>query len=417
MRATKAIYPLSAVRALALYTQGLTAPHERGIAPTPEVIYQIVDQLGCVQIDTLQMVQRSHYLVLWSRLGAYESADLDHLVYQPGQRRLFEGWQHAASFIPLTEYRYQMPHQRRLREEPGEWFLDWLSNPQHAALLPQALERIRQEGAIRAGDFKYDGPKRGSWWDWKPAKVALEHLFAHGDLMIAGRVNFQRVYNLTERVLPDWVDTRAPTMEQRNRFWAERAARALGVFQPIQIAEYTFMKRGLAKPYVEELLEGEVCLPVKARLADGKVHTLAVHRESLPLLEKAVDGHITPQRTTFLSPFDSLFWARRRDELFWNFRNVLEAYKPAGQRQWGYFCLPILHQDRLVGRFDPKLERRDGHLRIKALYLEPGIPLEDEIISGIAAAMRDFLAFHNATNLSIERSDPPEFAAQLMAAL
>ncbi len=417
MRETNPVYPLSAVRTLALQAQGLTAPLERGTAPTSDEIYQIVEQLGCVQIDTLQMVQRSHYLVLWSRLGAYDPTDLDHLVYQPGQRCLFEGWQHASSLIPLTEYRYQMPHQRRLREEPGKWFQDWLSNPQHAALLPDALERIRQKGAVRAGDFKYDGPKRGSWWDWKPAKVALEHLYAYGDLMIAGRINFQRVYDLTERVLPDWVDTSEPTREERDRFWVERAARALGVFQPFQVAEYAFMKRTHVRPYVEEMHAEEVCLPVKAHLADGKVHTLMVHRENISLLEQAADGGILPGHTTFLSPFDNLFWARGRSEAFWNFTNVLEAYKPASQRIWGYFCLPILHKDRLVGRFDPKLERGKGLLRLKALFLEPGIELEGELVAALAEAMRNFLAFHGATDLTIQASNPSYFGEKLLAAL
>jgi hypothetical protein len=144
---------------------------------------------------------------------------------------------------------------------------------------------------------------------------------------------------------------------------------------------------------------------------------LIVHKDNLPLLEQCADGAIRPCRTTFLSPFDNLFWAKGRDEGLWGFKQQLEAYKPGPQRVWGYFSLPILHHDSLVGRFDPKLERKDGILRLKALYLEPGVEPAEELVVGVAAAMRDFLAFHNASDLVVERSQPAAFSEQLLAAL
>jgi hypothetical protein len=134
----------------------------------------------------------------------------------------------------------------------------------------------------------------------------------------------------------------------------------------------------------------------------------------MPLLHQAADGALAAQRSTFLSPFDSLFWARDRDEQLWGFRQHLEAYTPAPKRQWGYFCLPILHRDRLVGRFDPKLERQARLLRLKALYLEPGLEPDDELVSDVAGALRDFMCFHQADNLVIERSQPAELGARLL---
>ncbi|MCZ7544129.1 MAG: winged helix DNA-binding domain-containing protein [Anaerolineae bacterium] len=134
-------------------------------------------------------------------------------------------------------------------------------------------------------------------------------------------------------------------------------------------------------------------------------------------MRRAADGALPPRHTTFLSPFDSLFWARDRDMQFWEFRQVLECYKPEAQRIWGYYCLPILHRDRLVGRFDPKLERDTGTLRLKTLYLEPGVAPDEPLVAEVAAAMRDFMAFHDATDLVIERSDPLAFGAKLRAAL
>jgi hypothetical protein len=409
--------PLSAARVLALHAQGLDTPPGSEPAPTLDTIYNTVERLTCVQIDTLHMVQRSQYLVMWSRLGKYDPADFDRLIYDPDERRLFEYWQHAASIIPLKEYRYRLPQMEASRNGSGGWWKQWRSNPDNVELTRQVLERIRLEGKQRVSDFEYNGDRRGAWWDWKPAKQALEFLYDQGELMIADRVNFHRVYDLRERVLPDWVDSSIPTMEEMRRHFLERAARALGIARVKQIPDYAYMKIGESTPSLKELLETGVLVEMPGELADGNTVPLIVHRDNLPLVEQAADGSLQAARTTFLSPFDSLFWARERDEQFWNFRQRLEAYTPAPKRKWGYFCLAILHRDRLVGRFDPKLERKNGTLRLKALYLEPGIEPAEELIADVAGAMRDFLAFHKAQNLIIERSDPSAFGEKLLAAL
>ena len=417
------VYPLSAVRALALHTQGLTTANGAEPAPTPETIAGVVEGIGCLQIDTLQVVQRSHYLVLWSRLGCYEPAALDRLVYGDptatgNTRGLFEGWMHAACILPLSEYRYRLPHMRRLRRTPAQWSRKWLAEPGTSALIQSVLERVRQEGALRVADFEYDGPRRGSWWDWKPVKHALEHLFAWGDLMIADRVNFQRAYDLRERILPQWVDTTEPTREEMIRHVLAFAARAFGICRPDQAADYIHeVKRAEARPFVEDLLAGGILVKVHAELHDDREHTMIVHRDNLPLLEQAAAGALPAERTTFLSPFDNLFWPQGRDRRFWGFRHVLEAYKPAGKRRWGYFCLSILQRDRFVGRFDPKVERKEGLLRLKALYLEPGVEPEEGLVADVAATMRDFMAFHGAGDLVVERSEPAAFGQKLSAAL
>jgi uncharacterized protein YcaQ len=364
------------------------------------------------------MVHRSHYVVPWSRLGNYDPRDLDRLIYHPEGRRLFEDWWHAASIVPLAAYRYLLPDKERFHEGGKDWEQGWwLSKPANRELMFRVLERIRQEGALRAIDFQDGGPKRGSWWDWKPAKHALEYLWARGDVMIASRVSFQRVYDLTERVLPAWVDTSRPTDEEIKRYRIEQAVRALGVCQPLQAAEYAYMKRSTAKPVVETLMNEGTLVAISALLSDNKAHSLIVHRDNLPLLEQVADGVIQARRTTFLSPFDNLFWAKGRDLQFWNFQNVLEAYKPKPQRQWGYFCLSILHNEHLVGRFDPKLARKEGRLHLRAIYLEPGIAPDEELVTNVARAMQDFMAFHNATELVVEFSSPMEFGDKLLAAL
>ena len=406
-------------RTVALHTQRLTAPLGAAVPPTPEAIAELVAQLGCVQIDTLQMVHRSHYLVLWSRLGAYDLADFDRLVYGDAQgegRVLFEYWQHAASIIPLADYRYTLERVARYRNGGG-WWPDWHKQPDNRALVDAVKARITEEGALRAADFQHKREERGTWWDWKPAKHALEYLYNVGDLMIRDRANFQRVYDLRERVLPEWVDTSMPAPGETDRYHLAGAARALGVFDIGDVTDYLQMKRGTGFPVIERMIEAGEFVPLEVMCQGDEVRTLYTHRDTLPLIAQVADGAIHAERTTFLSPFDSLFWTKDRIERLWGFWQALEAYKPAETRQYGYFCLPILHRDRLIGRFDPKLERGEGLLRIKALYLEPDVSLSEELIADVAAAMRDFLAWHGASDLVIERSQPDEFGARLLAAL
>jgi uncharacterized protein YcaQ len=411
------VYPLSALCVLALHSQQLTTPNGAEPRPGLDSVYRVVDQLGAIQIDTLQMVARSHYLVMWSRLGTYDLTFFDRLSYDPEQRRLFEGWQHAACFIPLHEYRYQMPHQRRLREEGSPWFSEWIKKRKNRELLDQVRERIRVEGGLRTNHFEDPRSERGSWWDWKPAKIALEYLTHWGDLMIRERVNFQRVYDLTERVLPQWVDVTEPSREERDRFWIERGAKALGVSTLRHAGDYTWMKVSRSRPVAEQLLGEGILVPIRGRLANGEIADLVIHRDNLSLLDQAASGALKAERTTFLSPFDNLFWAVRRDEQFWNFHQSLEAYLPVSKRIYGYYCLPILNRDRLIGRFDPKLERAEGVLRLKALYLEPGIRASEQLVTDVAEAMRDFMRFHNAKDLVIENSQPKIFGKRLMKSL
>jgi uncharacterized protein YcaQ len=409
------VYPLSVVRAVALHAQGLTEPNQADSSPDLTRINRVVEQVNYVQIDTLNLIQRAQYIVLWSRLGSYATADFDRLIYSPKGKRLFEGVQGVAAIIPLKDYRYQLPEFDKRRNDLSRWYGNWLAGQGNRELATTVLERIRQEGALRASDFEYNGPRRGSWWDWKPAKIALEYLFTRGDLMIANRVNFQRVYDLTERVLPGWVDTSVPSLEERDHYWIEQGVLALGICMPNQIAEYAYhMRRALPKELKQRITDEGLVVPVQARLDDGEVHEMVVHRDSLEILKQVADGAIRAERTTFLSFFDNLFWCRGRDMQLWGYRNLIESYVKAENRKYGYFCQSILHKERIVGRFDPKMERKTGVLRLKAIYLEPGVEPDEALVSGVATAMRDFMAFHNAKELVIEMSEPEEFGEKLL---
>ncbi len=410
-RASGTTYPLSALRTAVLHTQQLTTPNQTSPAPTPDTIVNLVKLLGYVQIDTLHVVNRAHYVTLWARFGSYEIDDFHKLIYTADQRQLYEGWGHAASIIPLEHFRFH-----RWRTDPkvsyNPGFQEWANKKGNRELAAQTLARIRAEGGLRVGEFEDKSAKRGEWYDWRPSKQALEALFAWGDLMVADRVNFHRVYDVRERVLPEWVDTTPVAPDEARRFCLEQAARALGVFEPRHLTFYAYMRATPARSLVQSLLTDGTLVEIQGESMHGKQKWL-VHRDNLPLLQRAADGDIKAERTTFLAPFDSLFWAQNRDQKLWGFNQLLECYKPADQRVYGYFCLPILHKDRLIGRFDPKLDRQSGVLHLKALYLEPGIEPDDELVAGVANAMRDFLSWHRAKGLKIEQSNPATFGDKL----
>ena len=416
------VYPLKSVRTLALAAQGLAQKNGTEPPASAAMIAELVRRLTCIQIDTLQRVHRSQYLAVWSRLGCYPTGLLDALAYggldEDGQvleRQLFEYWYHAACLLPLDMYRFRLQRMRSAQAGRHETTREWLAQAETKRLLAAVLRRIEREGPLLARDFDDPRPERGVWWDWKPAKHALEHLYNCGALMIANRVRFQRVYDLKQRVLPPWVDRREPSEKAAARYILERAALALGICELRQVADYSYdFSRPEAAPHLEAMVRDGVLVPVKARLANGEIHELVVHHENMESLQKAADGELKAERTTLLSPFDTLFYPKGRDQMLWGFRQVLEAYKPAPQREWGYFCLPILDRDRLVGRLDPKLERKAGRLRIEALYLEPGVKQTRRLVRSVAKTLRDFMRFHNAHDLVIERSVPDGFGKVIM---
>jgi len=414
-------YPLKAIRALALHTQNLDKPPRT--RPDAETIYSTIQKIGWVQIDTLQMVRRAQYVTLWSRLGSYDVADFDRLMFDDGNtspdngRRLFEFWMHAACIIPFTHYRHRMPLMRNYRNGKSGWRRDWGKLPENIELMNKVMAHIHSNGGARPADFEDRKKRRGTWWAWDSTKLALEHLYNQGDLTISNRIKFQRIYDIPERVLPHWVDTTEPAEEEAHCHLLDYSMKAIGVCTPAQVGDYFHMKRNESRPIIEQFIKDGTFVEIEAELSDGNSSALLVHRDNMPLLEKAADGALPSRHTTFLNPFDSLFWAKDRDMQVWNFRQILEAYKPEPIREWGYFCLPILHQGKLVGRFDPKLERKTRTLRLKKLYLEPGVRPTNKLASSVARTMRDFLAFHDATDLAIEHSQPADFGTKLMAAL
>ncbi len=389
-------------RKLMLAAQGL---HRSPARPaTREDLLAAIRRMGALQIDTIHVVARSPYLVLWSRLGDYPPAWLDELL---AEGALFEYWSHAMCFLPIEDY--PLYRRRMLDGARADSWARWGEG--HPAAMQRVRERLRANGAVRSAEFESKDRPSGGWWNWKEEKTALEVMLFLGEVMIARRQNFQRVYALRERVLPGWDDARAPSTEEMAQTLALRAVRALGVARPAWVPDYF----RLPKKGMPERLE--------ALAAEGRLLTVAVegfagpayiHPDHRGRLAEAASGGLEPTYTTLLSPFDPLVWDRQRARDLFDFDYAIECYTPAPRRRYGYFTLPILHRGRLVGRLDPKAHRAQGLFEVRSLHLEPGTPATPELVADLGDALRRLAAWHGAPELVIRRSDPPELAERLV---
>lgn len=391
---------LPAARALQLAAQGLLQrPRRRA---TRADVLAAIRRMALLQIDTIHVVARSPYLVLHSRLGHYDPVWLDQLL---AQGALFEYWAHEACFVPAEDYgllRHRMldPAQLGWKSLPG-----WLAA--HHDDCERLLAHIRTQGPVRAADFERQGGKGNGWWDWKPEKRHLEALFATGRLMVKERRNFQRVYDLAERVRPGWDDARdLPTPQDATLAMLRHSCRALGLVKAGWVADYYRLRRGRYDEALHRLADAGELIPVRV---DGWRHDAFVHASLAAELERAADGRLAATHSTLLSPFDPLVWDRKRALELFDFDYRIECYTPASRRRYGYFVLPILHRGRLVGRLDAKAHRADGVFEVKALYLEPGVRATATLRQELARVLRDTAAWHGTPRLLL-RQAPPELA-------
>src|SRR5215204_3980914 len=388
-----------------LAAQDLGSPPRR--PATRDDVLDTIRRIGVLQIDSISVVARSPYLVLWSRLGSYEPRWLDELL---AEGALFEYWSHAACFIPIEDYGLY----RRLMIEGGEKTRSWMQA--HHEEIEHVMERVSENGPVRAAEFARTDGKAGGWWEWKPEKRALEHLFAAGELMISRRENFHRIYDLRERVLanalPTWEDALAPTEQEVKRTLALKAVRALGIALPRWVPDYfRTPKRGVASLLGELADEGSL---LRAVIENEPAY---VHPENEGLAEKVLSGALRSSVTTLLSPFDPVVWDRARALELFGFDYKIEVYTPAARRRYGYYSLPVLHDGGLVGRLDAKAHRRQGTFEIKAIHLEPETPVNDGLVSGLSGALRDCAGWHGTPEVLVRRSDPSELTETLRLAL
>jgi uncharacterized protein len=403
--------PPTTARRLAVAAQRLSDPVPS--STTTDDVLQLIRRLGCLQLDPISVVARSHLLVLWSRLGAFDRGLLHTLLWH--ERRLFEYWAHAASIVLTEDYPI---HRYRMRRYPAhEQVHAWME--ENRALRRHILRRLRAEGALRSRDLEdlsVRGWRSTGWTGGRNVDRMLGFLWMQGRILVAGRDGLQKVWDLSERVLPPWTP-KAPLSDRALvRTTAQRSLRALGVATPRHISLHFVAGRYPGLDGRLGALERDGTIE-RVQVYDGDVEwpgTWFVHTEDLPLLESIESDGWEP-RTTLLSPFDNLIRDRDRTTNMFDFDFRMEIYVPAAQRRYGYYVLSILHGDRLIGRVDPAMDRKLGRLTIRAVHAEPGAPMTARAGRSVRASLEDLATFLGAADIEFAGPVPDGWRRPLRA--
>lgn len=370
--------------------------------------------LGCVQLDPISAVARSHQLVLWSRLGAYAEDELRSLLWKDGS--LFEYWAHAASIVRTEDYplhHYKMRHY--VVDDDSAWgkrMQKWLE--EYAPMREMILTRLREEGAMFSRDFDDDSPRHTNhvWYSGRMVPRMLDYLWTRGEIMVAGRKGNQRQWDLAERVLPEWTPREVWEPDKVCYEAAQIAIRALGVARDTHIKRHFTRNRYPNLPEIlGQLVQHQLIEPVNVINDEGTTlaGTWYMHTDDIPLLDALQNGAWKP-RTTLLSPFDNLICDRERTETLWDFVFRIEIYVPKDKRQYGYYVLPILHGDRLIGRIDPKFNKRTKTLEIFNVFAEPDAPDDSATLNAIRENVASLAAFIGAESVRFDNV-PPQWQA------
>ncbi|MDG3004774.1 winged helix-turn-helix domain-containing protein [Paludisphaera mucosa] len=364
---------LAEARRIALAAQGFGAP--RPERADGRHLQRTIGRLGLHQIDSVNVLARAHYLPAFSRLGGYDRSLLDRAAWgRPRERRLFEYWAHEASLLPLSLHpllRWRMA--RADRGEAGYQGIRVFAGERRPEAM-RVLDRIREEGPLSASDFERS---RTGWWEWSESKRMLEWLFWAGRITTATRrPSFERVYDLAERVIPAEISTLpTPDEAEAQRRLVELSARALGVATSIELRDYFRLRPADAARAIAALVEQGTLRPVR------------IPGWTAAFLHKDARRPRRIEARALLAPFDPLVWERARTERLFGFRYRIEIYTPAEKRRYGYYVLPFLLGERLVGRVDLKGDRATSSLLVHAVHLEPDAPPEtrDELAQELQA--------------------------------
>ncbi|ASK21841.1 MULTISPECIES: winged helix-turn-helix domain-containing protein [unclassified Halomonas] len=391
---------LARLRRIALAAQGLlqVQPFGRGLAGTRAAI----NHLGYVQIDTISVVERAHHHVVHSRVPGFKPDMIHQLLIN---RDIFEYWAHAAAFLPIDDFRFSLPYKYTIKSGQTHWF----RNPDKK-LMSELLARIESDGPLRSRDLENTTTKRSGWWDWKPAKKALEQLYMQGDLMVSDREGFQKTYDLTERVLPAHINTQMPSVEEFATHMVDQQLRCHGF---ASLKGFTYLRRSSE-------LRNAVKHLVNERLAQGTLESVKVSSGEVFIVEAGTLESPLPRlknRLLILSPFDNSVIQRERLKALFQYDYQLECYVPEAKRQYGYFCLPLLYRDAFIGRMDCKAHRKSRHLEIKFLHFEPHTFDEGLVVTAFVDAITQFCHFQQCDTVSLTDVHPDHLTQHLRSAL
>jgi hypothetical protein len=387
---------LTDARRLAVTKQRLAGPR---LPNDKDGIMEAVRSIGCLQLDPISAVARNHMLVLWSRLGNYDPKDLDTLMWN--ERKLFEYWAHAASIVLTEEFPlYERVMRRKPAEDSGwgERERRWME--ENKDFRDYILHELRARGPLQSKDIQ-DGTRSGwsstGWTGGRNVSRMLDFLWVRGEIFVSARKGGQRLWDLAERVLPDWTPHQELSAHEATYIAAQKSLRMLGVGTAKHI---TYNYTRYRYPHLKEVLaqlQGEGNIETVEVVDNGKVlgGTWYIHRDDLPVLAQIEAGDWQP-RTALLSPFDNLIADRNRTEALFGYKFRIEIYVPKHLRQYGYYVLSILHGDRIIGRIDPLMDRKARRLTINAVHAEPNAPMTPEVAQAVAASISELAAFLNA---------------------
>ncbi len=388
------------LRRLALSAQGLlqAQPYGWGLAGARKAISHI----GYVQIDTISVVERAHHHVLHSRVPKFKPAMTNQMLLDGD---IFEYWAHAAAFLPIADFRFSLPYKNAIKS--GQ--IHWYKNPDKK-LMAELLARIDSDGPIRSRDLEANITKRAGWWDWKPAKKALEQLYMQGDLMVCDRKGFQKKYDLTERVLPAQVNAQMPSVQEWAAHIVDQQLRCHGF---ASLKGLTYLRRNAE-------LRKAVKTLVNERLVQGKLEQAQLSSGEVFVLEPGALERSLPRlshRMLILSPFDNVVIQRERLRTVFEYDYQIECYVPEAKRQYGYFCLPLLYRGEFIARMDCKAHRKISHLEVKYLHFEQHDFDEGAVIAAFVDAITTFGHFQKCDSVSLTNAYPKHLAKGLRNAL
>jgi uncharacterized protein YcaQ len=398
------------VRRLAITRQRLAGPRPPADS---QGIMELIRDLGCVQIDPIRAVERTQYLVLFSRLGNYDLALLDQPLWD--ERAVFEYWAHAASIVLTEDFPIYWRHMRDWAKSNRAWHKRaraWMGENQ--AMRHHVLQELARNGPMSSKDFDYeDGSawQSDGWTNGNRVRQMLTYLWEQGEVLVSGRQSNQKIWDLRDRVLPHWTPREELDWPEVVYRAAEKSVRALGAGRPEHIANH--FTRGNYPDLQEALdrLEADGRIVRAAVAEDGQEWpgSWYVHADDLPLIAQLQNGQWQP-RTTLLSPFDNLICDRDRTEELFDFFFRIEIYVPAAKREYGYYVLPILHGDRLIGRIDPKMDRKKERLEVMNVYAEPGAPMTAATGRAVAGAIEGLAKFLGAKEIAYGDNVPAKWA-------
>jgi uncharacterized protein YcaQ len=376
------------IRHIYLQSQGLSRPDT---STGKKAALETIKRLGYIQIDTLSVVARAHHHTLWSRNPAYSE---DHLQSLMQDKKIFEYWAHAAAYLPMKAFRFSLVRKELYRKGKIHWFRD--DNPKMKKFV---LDRITAEGALQSRDFEHLRKNPGSWYEWKPAKRALEQLFMDGTLMVAGRKGFQKIYDLSERILPATVNRELPDEDEYCRHLIQTGLQANGLVSTGELSYLQGHLRPAITRNLRSMLKEGLITEVKAGTAKELYYG---NTENLKTLLETDTDHIVH----ILSPFDNAVIQRKRLSSFFGFDYFIECYVPEHKRKFGYFCLPILDGEHFVARFDPKADRESGIFHIKSFHAEKGWKPDAAFATSFGEKLRDFAAFSGCQEIKAGKEVP-----------